>query len=149
MSTDRRGVEPAGSVVGIDHVALPMEDAEAMAAFYRSLGLPVAEHRHLVRVQLGDQMINFHRPDLWKRGFSLRAPNAVPACGDLCLVWSGPGPALLALLARAGVEVEEGPVEREGGRGRSGSSVYVRDPDGNLIEFITYTFEAKEHAHVS
>jgi catechol 2,3-dioxygenase-like lactoylglutathione lyase family enzyme len=132
----------AGTVRGFDHVALPMLDTEAMTAFYRSLGLPVAETPHLVQVYLGDQMINFHRPAVWQRdGFTLRAPAAHPPCGDLCLVWDGSAHALKALLESAGAEIIEGPVERQGGRQVGGSSTYVRDPDGNLLEFIIYPEE--------
>ena len=135
---------PGGRVRGFDHVALPMQDTDAMAAFYRSLGLQVAETSHLVQVYLGDQMINFHRPPVWQRDdFTLRAPAARPPCGDLCLVWDGSAASLAALLDGAGAEVIEGPAERQGGRQAAGSSVYVRDPDGNLLEFIIYPAEAQ------
>jgi catechol 2,3-dioxygenase-like lactoylglutathione lyase family enzyme len=53
---------------------------------------------------------------------------------------------LRELLDRAGAEIIEGPVEREGGRQATASSVYVRDPDGNLLEFMSYP---EEHSHVS
>jgi catechol 2,3-dioxygenase-like lactoylglutathione lyase family enzyme len=43
-----------------------------------------------------------------------------------------------ATLDQAGAEIEEGPVERQGGRRAAASSVYVRDPDGNLLEFMIY-----------
>ena len=109
-----------------------------MIAFYRALGLVVKENEFLVQVYIGNQMINFHRPEVWQREFALRAPAARPPCGDLCFVWDGPADALAHLLDLAGAEVEEGPVEREGGRQSVGSSVYVRDPDGNLLEFLTY-----------
>ena len=42
------------------------------------------------------------------------------------------------MLARLDVPVVEGPVERVGGRGQTGQSTYIRDPDGNLLEFIVY-----------
>jgi catechol 2,3-dioxygenase-like lactoylglutathione lyase family enzyme len=127
------------SVRGFDHVALPMRDPEAMGAFYTALGLEVAETPHLLQVYVGDQMINFHRPSVWQReAFDLRAPGAVPPCGDLCFVWDGPPDALRALLDGAGADVIEGPVERDGGRRATGTSVYVRDPDGNLLEFLAY-----------
>jgi len=138
--------KPAGTVVGFDHVALPLQDPQAMIAFYRALGLVVKENEYLVQVYIGNQMINFHRPEVWQREFSLRAPAAKPPCGDLCFVWDGPAGALARLLSEAGAEVEEGPVEREGGRQSVGSSVYVRDPDGNLLEFLTYL---EGGAHVS
>ena len=69
--------ESTGQVRGFDHVSLPMQDTDAMVAFYRSLGLTVAEHPHVVSVYVGDQMINLHRPETWqKKGFTLRAPAA-------------------------------------------------------------------------
>ncbi len=72
---------------------------------------------------------------------TLRGPAAVPGCGDFCFVWEGEQAELLALLERSGAVVEVGPVERQGRRagGRAiGVSVYTRDPDGNLLEFISY-----------
>ena len=146
MSPEQSGATGAGSVAGIDHVALPMRNTDAMVIFYRSLGLSVVENPYLVRVHLGDQMINFHRPEVWQGDFSLRASAALPPCGDLCLVWQGSEEALRALLHRAGAPIVEGPVEREGARQAIGSSVYVRDPDGNLIEFMTYPAKGTEHA---
>ena len=106
---------PAGTVGGFDHVALPMHDPVAMTRFYRSLGLQVTETPHLVQVYVGDQMINFHRPDVWQQeGFTLRAPAAMPPCGDLCFVWDGSTRSLKEQLDRAGADVIEGPVERQG-----------------------------------
>lgn len=126
-------------IAGIDHVSLPMRDTEAMVAFYRALGFDVEELDAVVCVHAGGQMINFHRPALWPReGFTLRAPAAVPPCGDLCFVWRDSVEALETMLAETRVDVEEGPVDRAGGRRERGSSVYVRDPDGNLLEFIVY-----------
>jgi catechol 2,3-dioxygenase-like lactoylglutathione lyase family enzyme len=116
-----------------------MRDTEATVAFYRSLGLRVAENAHLVSVYVGDQMINFHRPATWQRpDVTLRAPAARPPCGDLCFVWEGSPESLTSLLDGAGAAIVEGPVSRQGGRRAAGSSVYVRDPDGNLVEFILY-----------
>ena len=122
---------------GIDHVSLPMQDADATVAFYGRLGFDIDEQKAIVSVYAGDQMINFHRPELWPReGFTLRAPAAVPPCGDLCFVWDGTAASLAERLA--GIEIEEGPVERRGGRRADATSVYVRDPDGNLLEFMIY-----------
>ena len=147
MSPEPSGGTVAGSVAGIDHVALPMRNTDAMITFYRSLGLSVVENPYLVRIQLGVQMINFHRPELWQRDFPLRAPAALPPCGDMCFVWQGSVDSLALLLQRAGISIVEGPVEREGGRRALGTSVYVRDPDGNLIEFMTYADGPEEHTH--
>jgi catechol 2,3-dioxygenase-like lactoylglutathione lyase family enzyme len=131
--------QDAGSIRGFDHVALPMQNTEAMIGFYRSLGLQVAENAQAVSVYFGSNMVNFHRPATWQRStFTLRAPAAKPPCGDLCFVWDGTPAGLKAMLDRAGAKIEEGPVARQGGRKAQGSSVYVRDPDGNLLEFIIY-----------
>ena len=128
-----------GSIKGFDHVALPMQNTEAMLAFYRGLGLEVSENANACSVYIGNQMINFHRPSHWQsETFSLRAPAAKPPCGDLCFVWDGTLESVKALLDRAGAKIVEGPVDRQGGRKKTGSSVYTRDPDGNLLEFMIY-----------
>ena len=128
-----------GRIRGFDHVALPMQNTEAMLAFYRGLGFPVTESPNACSVYIGDQMLNFHRPALWQREtFTLRAPAVRPPCGDLCFVWKGSPESLKAMLDRAGAKVFEGPVGRQGGRKKSAASVYVRDPDGNLLEFMIY-----------
>jgi catechol 2,3-dioxygenase-like lactoylglutathione lyase family enzyme len=129
-----------GRIRGFDHVALPMQNTESMLAFYRGLGLPVTENANACSVYIGDQMINFHRPALWQREtFTLRAPAARPPCGDLCFVWEGTPESLKAMLDRAGAKIIEGPAGRQGGRKKAASSVYVRDPDGNLLEFMIYS----------
>jgi catechol 2,3-dioxygenase-like lactoylglutathione lyase family enzyme len=60
-----------------------------------------------------------------------------PGNSDLCLEWDGPIGDAVAHLARRGVAVELGPVARQGAKG-DGASVYFRDPDGSLLEFISY-----------
>jgi catechol 2,3-dioxygenase-like lactoylglutathione lyase family enzyme len=128
-----------GAIRGFDHVALPMLNSDAMLAFYRALGVQMTENANAVSMHFGQQMINFHRPALWQnQAFTLRAPAAKPPCGDLCFVWDGSPASLEAMLDRAGARVETGPVNRQGGRQKTGSSTYVRDPDGNLLEFIIY-----------
>jgi catechol 2,3-dioxygenase-like lactoylglutathione lyase family enzyme len=130
---------PGGRVSGFDHVSLPLQNTDAMVAFYHGLGFDIAEQPHVVSVYVGDQMINFHRPATWQReSFTLRAPNAQPPCGDLCFRWDGTADALRAHLDEVGAAIEEGPVARQGGRRADASSVYVRDPDGNLLEFMIY-----------
>jgi catechol 2,3-dioxygenase-like lactoylglutathione lyase family enzyme len=131
--------QPANRVRGFDHVALPMQNTDAMLAFYRSLGFEMRESAAAVSVYIGSQMVNFHRPSRWQdASFTLRAPSAKPPCGDLCFVWDDTADALKAWLDGAKVKVEEGPVPRQGGRKANGSSVYIRDPDGNLLEFMIY-----------
>ncbi|MDH3716216.1 MAG: hypothetical protein OET44_20490, partial [Gammaproteobacteria bacterium] len=93
-------------------------------------------------VHFGANKINMHGPEAWRdAAFTLRGPTAVPGCGDICFVWNSSEAALTRLLADADAQVIEGPVERIGGRedgAASGTSIYVRDPDSNLLEFIVY-----------
>jgi catechol 2,3-dioxygenase-like lactoylglutathione lyase family enzyme len=132
--------QQSAGIQGFDHVALPMEHTEEMLAFYRGFGLQVIENANACSVYIGNQMINFHRPAHWQdKEFTLRATAAKPPCGDLCFVGGGTPETLKAMLGRAGAKVVEGPVERQGGRKKTGSSVYVRDPDGNLLEFMIYS----------
>ncbi len=93
-------------------------------------------------IHFGDNKINVHTPGLWRDdAFDLRGPNARPGCGDFCFVWDGDLPSLQAMLADAGANIVEGPLDMIGGRnlGRdAGISIYTRDPDANLLEFIVY-----------
>ena len=126
-----------------DHVAAPIRNTEATVSFYRALGLKVNEGPRVCSIHFGDQTINFHLPVLWQREtFTLRAPAAQPPCGDFCFMWEGSMESLKATLDRARAEVIEGPAERAGGRDGGtvrGTSLYVRDPDGNLLEFMIYS----------
>src|SRR5262245_21162713 len=131
--------QPMNRVAGFDHVAVPMQNTDAIVAFYRRLGFQLTENENAVSVYIGTQMINFHRPTRWQDpAFTLRAPAAKPPSGDFCFVWSGSAGELKTMLERAGVKIELGPVDRAGGRRKTGSSTYVRDPDGNLLEFMIY-----------
>lgn len=137
------------SVKALDHVAIPTAQPEEMIAFYRGLGFAVLHEEEFregrgraLAFAIGDFKINVHLPGLWQNpGFTLRAPKAVPGCGDFCFVWQGPIEELAAYLSEAGAGVIEGPVPRQGGSGAGtaiGTSLYARDPDGNLLEFIVY-----------
>ena len=137
------------TISGLDHVALPTQDPTAMMEFYGALGFMVPD-AHLWRnvtnpmlvIVCGDQKINLLEPAEWQdEQFTLRGPTARPGCGDLCFVWSRTLEALHAAFRRAGAAVIAGPLERFGGRNHGqarGSSIYTRDPDGNLLEFIIY-----------
>jgi catechol 2,3-dioxygenase-like lactoylglutathione lyase family enzyme len=142
---------PGMAVTGIDHIALPTSDASRFLAFYRRLGFGIIGEREwklgtrpTCSITFGDNKINVHPETMVSRRGDpeyLRGPTAEPGCGDVCFVWAGGVDALLATLSAAGVQAIEGPVARVGGRSGSqdrGISVYTRDPDGNLIEFISY-----------
>jgi catechol 2,3-dioxygenase-like lactoylglutathione lyase family enzyme len=137
------------TVIAFDHVAIPTAKPDEMLRFYRALGFSAptpedwrAQNVPFFAIQFGENKINVHAPALWQNSaFTLRGPTAQPGCGDFCFVWSGTISDLNSTLQRAGASVEEGPVERIGGRdaGRAkGISIYTRDHDNNLLEFIVY-----------
>jgi catechol 2,3-dioxygenase-like lactoylglutathione lyase family enzyme len=138
------------AITGWDHVALPAGDPDALIDFYKKLGFETiheAEFRAgkhpLFAIAIGGQAkLNFHGPDLWRDpDFDARGPTAQPGCGDLAFVFDGTIEEAIALIENAGAEVAYGPIDQPGGgdRGRRmGTSVYTRDPDGNLLEFMTY-----------
>ena len=82
--------------------------------------------------------LNVHGPDfdVDVSGNVARLP-VRPGNSDLCFVWPGQLEDAIAHLERHGVEIETGPVAHLGAQGR-GMSVYFRDPDGSLLEFISY-----------
>ena len=123
----------------LDHVVIAVSDYERSNRFYADvLGVEVEEisrGRYAYKLP-GGQQLNVHGP-----GASPvpRAADPVrPGNSDLCFVWDGtPEEAVQHLLAH-GVEVELGPAKRNGGAG-NGPSVYFRDPDGSLLELISYS----------
>jgi catechol 2,3-dioxygenase-like lactoylglutathione lyase family enzyme len=136
-------------VARFDHVAIPAADPESLLAFYRALGFAILYEEEwragkgVPAIGVGpDQKINVHPPTLWQReDFTLRGPTAQPGSADLCFAWDGTVEEVLGLLEGAGAEVERGPMPMRGGaqagEGR-GTSVYTRDPERNLVEFIVY-----------
>lgn len=137
------------SVTAFDHVAIPTARPDEILRFYRALGFAAptpeewrAQGAPYFSITFGDNKINVHAPALWETGaFTLRGRSAQPGCGDFCFVWSGTSASLRETLRAAGAVIEEGPVERVGGKhgGTSkGQSIYTRDPDDNLLEFIIY-----------
>jgi catechol 2,3-dioxygenase-like lactoylglutathione lyase family enzyme len=116
----------------IDHVVLTTRDREGCVRFYRDvLGMTLetfGEGRSALR--FGSQKINLHD---WGREFTPRAHVAAPGTLDLCFIALVPLEEVMRRLAAAGVKIVEGPVMKTGATGPI-RSVYVRDPDLNLIE---------------
>ena len=86
--------------------------------------------------RFGANQLNVHGPGL-DNPQPLAGIPVPPGGSDLCFVWSGPISGAVQHLNDHGVQVELGPVPR-GGAGGDGTSVYFRDPDGSLLEFISY-----------
>jgi len=116
----------------LDHLVLTVASLEATERFYsRLLGMEVVTFgagRKALR--FGAMQINLHERG---REFEPKAARPTPGSADLCFLTPDPVETVLSTLSGAGVEVELGPVPRSGAAGAF-TSVYFRDPDGNLIE---------------
>jgi catechol 2,3-dioxygenase-like lactoylglutathione lyase family enzyme len=123
----------------LDHLVLTVSDLDATVRFYtRVLGmeqLTFGAGRKALR--FGASKINLHQHG---QEFEPKADRPTPGSTDLCLIVEEPVAAVAAELTAAGIAVVEGPVKRTGARGAI-NSVYVRDPDGNLIELSNYAAE--------
>lgn len=120
----------------LDHCVIHISDWDASNAFYRDvLGAELVARGAGWAYRFGEQQLNVHGPGVDPDPVA-RLP-VQPGNSDLCFVFDGPIEDAVAHLEAHGVAVELGPVERAGARG-DGRSVYFRDPDGSLLEFITY-----------
>jgi catechol 2,3-dioxygenase-like lactoylglutathione lyase family enzyme len=123
-------------VLGMDHLVLTVASIERTVAFYTEvLGMRAATFGDGRRaLHFGDQKFNLHEAG---HEFEPKAARPVPGSVDICLVVATPIDEVVALLAERNVPVVEGPVDRTGARGKI-RSVYLRDPDDNLIELANY-----------
>ena len=120
------------NVTRIDHVVLTVRDVDATIAWYeRVLGMrsvTFGEGRRALA--FGEQKLNLHQAG---REFEPKARVPRPGSGDLCFTTDIALEDVAAHLRREGVSIELGPVPKTGARAAL-RSLYVRDPDGNLIE---------------
>lgn len=116
----------------LDHIVLTVADVDRTAEWYgRVLGMDAVTFGTGRRaLAFGSQKLNLHQAG---REFEPKAARPTPGSADLCFISDVPLDDAIAELQRAGVAVELGPVPKTGAR-RPLRSVYVRDPDGNLIE---------------
>jgi catechol 2,3-dioxygenase-like lactoylglutathione lyase family enzyme len=125
--------------VRLDHCVIAVSDWERSNAFYRDvLGAEIVPFGEPPRVayRFGDTQLNVHGPGVDVSNNVARLP-VEPGNSDVCFVWAGPIDGAIAHLEERGVEIETGPVPRLGARGE-GTSVYFRDPDGSLLELLSY-----------
>lgn len=123
----------------IDHIVLTTRDKEGCIRFYTGvLGMKLTRFKtptgERIAFSFGAQKINIHE---WGREFTPRAHVAAPGTLDLCFIASVPLDDVMARLKEQGIEILEGPVMKTGAHGPI-RSVYVRDPDLNLVEISVY-----------
>jgi len=122
--------------VRLDHCVIHVSDWEVSNAFYRDVvGAELVQSDGRTAYRFGAQQLNLHGPGLAPEPVA-RLP-VQPGNSDLCFAWDGPIEDAVAHLEARGVAIELGPLPRAGAGG-TGQSVYFRDPDGSLLEFIAY-----------
>ncbi|MDH5526249.1 MAG: VOC family protein [Nitrospirota bacterium] len=116
----------------IDHLVLTVTDIEATHRFYsRALGMKLITFGdNRTALVFGRRKINLHEMG---SSFSPHANTPTPGSGDMCLLTPSSIDEVVAHLNEMGIPIEAGPVTRAGATGPI-RSVYVRDPDGNLVE---------------
>lgn len=123
-------------ITGIDHVVLNCADVGTTAAWYqRALGMRVEAYGPgRTALVFGNQKINLRPVGAvdWETA-AVETPGAL----DICFITETPVSEVVAAWEAAGIERHEGPIQRNGAHGPI-TSVYARDPDGNLIEVANY-----------
>jgi catechol 2,3-dioxygenase-like lactoylglutathione lyase family enzyme len=122
----------------LDHLVLTVKSIEKTCKFYSTvLGMEIinfAENRKALR--FGNQKINLHEAG---KEFEPRAGNPTPGSADLCFITENEMEKVIKQIKALDLQIIEGPVERTGALGRI-NSIYIRDPDNNLIEISNYSF---------
>jgi len=123
----------------IDHIVLTTRDKQACIRFYTDvLGMKLVSFKtpggERLAFGFGAQKINLHE---WGREFEPRAHVAVPGSLDLCFIASVSLDDVIKKLTARKIKIIEGPVKKTGAAGQI-RSVYVRDPDLNLVEISVY-----------
>lgn len=122
--------------IQLDHCVIHVSNWERSNTFYRDvLGAELIQRGSGWAYRFGTTQLNCHGPGV--DAVPVARYPVMPGNSDLCFVWDGDIQTAIEHLAAMEVEVEMGPVERFGARG-IGTSVYFRDPDGSLLEFIVY-----------
>lgn len=123
--------------VDLDHCVIHVSNWERSNAFYQNvLGVEVIPRGNGFAYRLGNAQLNCHGPNV--NPLPIAQIPVLPGGSDLCFIWPERIESAIEHLNKQGVSVEVGPVPRFGSKGH-GTSVYFRDPDGSLLEFISYS----------
>ncbi|MEA2839618.1 MAG: hypothetical protein QOF41_948 [Methylobacteriaceae bacterium] len=126
----------AAAPITLDHCVIHVSDWKTSNDFYaRVLHAEVVARGKGYAYRFGKNQLNCHGPGV--EAIPVARLPVQPGNSDLCFVWPGPIEAAIAHLNEQRVPIELGPVRRHGAQGQ-GTSVYFRDPDGSLLEFISY-----------
>ena len=120
----------------LDHFVLTVVNIDATCAFYkRVLGIKAVNFGPgRVALSFGRQKINLHPAG---NEYEPKAKDPTPGSGDICLISETTINDMIAHLVSEGVEIIEGPSRKTGAMGPI-TSIYFRDPDGNLVEVSNY-----------
>lgn len=123
-------------IASIDHLVLTVREIPRTVEFYqRVLGMEhVVFEGNFDALHFGSQKINLHP---FRAEYIPHADIPAPGTGDMCLICEGEISEVVRELKMHGVEIEVGPVQQTGAKGLM-SSVYIRDPDRNLVEIACY-----------
>jgi catechol 2,3-dioxygenase-like lactoylglutathione lyase family enzyme len=119
----------------IDHVVLTVANIDATLDFYtEALGMDIVHFEGRRALAFGIQTIHLEQIGHEDK---FRAAHPTPGSSDLCFVTTTPLKQVIEYLTEQRVRIEEGPVDRPGALGKM-RSIYLRDPDHNLIEISNY-----------
>lgn len=120
------------TITTLDHLVLTVRSIPLTCAFYHDiLGMEIIQFGHnRIALKFGLQTINLQQDS---SGIGIRAAMPTPGSADLCFLTNTPMAEVVSHLEQKNIAVEEGPVKRSGTVGAI-LSLYIRDPDGNLIE---------------
>lgn len=126
-------------ISNLDHFVLTVRDLQTSVAFYHQIiGLPLVSdqsNQDFASLKCGHSLLRLRK--LSNDVHAIVAKNLSTGNFDFCFETSSPLSDVIAEFEKNNISIELGPVEKNGSKGKM-TSVYVRDPDGNLVEISSY-----------